>query len=87
LIDLVSVDGPLGRKGGAPAGTHGRNVDHICLRIEPFDGEALATHLSRCGAPPLAPAATNFGAEGFGPSLYFQDPDGNTIELKGPSAP
>ncbi len=26
----------------------------------------------------------NFGAEGNGPSLYVHDPDGNTIELKGP---
>jgi len=83
MIDLVAVHGPLGRKGGAAAGTEGRNVDHVCLRVEPFDEPALVQHLVAMGAAPLAPATTNFGAEGNGPSLYFHDPDGNTIELKG----
>ena len=26
-----------------------------------------------------------YGAEGYGPSLYFSDPEGNLVELKGPS--
>ena len=86
LIDLVAVDGPLGLKGGEPAGAEGRNVDHICLRVEPFDEAALVAHLAEIGVVPLGPAATNFGAEGFGPSLYFQDPEGNTIEFKGPAS-
>lgn len=85
MIDLVSVDGTLGARGGAAAGEEGRNVDHLCLRIEPFDEAALRTHLARFGLAPVGPAETNFGAEGDGPSLYFTDPDGNTIELKGPS--
>lgn len=85
MIDLVSVDGTLGARGGAAAGEEGRNVDHLCLRIDPFDEAALHTHLARFGLAPVGPAETNFGAEGDGPSLYFTDPDGNTIELKGPS--
>lgn len=85
MIDLVSVDGTLGARGGAAAGEEGRNVDHLCLRIEPFDEAVLRTHLARFGLAPIGPAETNFGAEGDGPSLYFVDPDGNTIELKGPS--
>lgn len=84
MIDLVSVDGALGARGGAPASDEGRNVDHLCLRIEPFDEVALRAHLADAGITP-SPTATNFGAEGDGPSLYFKDPDGNTIELKGPS--
>ena len=28
-----------------------------------------------------------YGAEGAGPSLYITDPDGNTVELKGPATP
>lgn len=86
LIDLVSLDGPLGRQGGAGPSVEGRNVDHLCLRIEPFDAEGLQRHLAQHGAPPLGPVAINFGAEGDGPSLYLQDPDGNTVELKGPAA-
>jgi hypothetical protein len=36
---------------------------------------------------PTGDASQNFGAEGVGPPLYFTDPEGNVIELKGPSAP
>ena len=25
-----------------------------------------------------------YGAEGHGPSMYIRDPDGNTVEIKGP---
>jgi glyoxylase I family protein len=85
MIDLVSIDGPLGSTGGAPPQAQGRNVDHLCLRIEPFDEAGLTDHLRACGATPRGPATVNFGAEGQGPSLYFTDPDGNVIELKGPA--
>lgn len=86
MIDLVDVHGKLGLSGGAAAGDQARNVDHVCLRIEPFDEAALVTHLARHGLQPLGPAQANFGAEGDGPSIYLRDPDGNTIELKGPAA-
>lgn len=83
LIDLVGVDGELGRRGGrAPAGD-ARNMDHLCLRIEPFDTVALAAHLRSHGVEPSRPG-TRYGAEGAGESLYIDDPEGNTIELKGP---
>ena len=86
MIDIIAVDGKLGRRGGAAAGEDARNLDHLCLRIEPFDETALVAHLAAHGLAPHAPASSNFGAEGEGPSLYFDDPDGNTIELKGSSA-
>ncbi len=41
LIDLVTVDGKLGREGGAAPGPEGRNMDHLCLRVDPFDGQAI----------------------------------------------
>lgn len=85
MIDLVSVDGRLGERGGSAAGTEGRNLDHLCLRIEPFDEAAIVEHLAQHGIAAHGPATANFGAEGEGPSLYFADPDGNTLELKGPS--
>ncbi|HDS1649366.1 VOC family protein [Stenotrophomonas maltophilia] len=86
MIDLVSLDGSLGQRGGRGPDAQGRNTDHLCLRITPFDEAALAAHLRAFGVPVAGPAEVNFGAEGDGPSLYFNDPDGNTLELKGPAA-
>jgi glyoxylase I family protein len=84
MIDLVAVDGELGRRGGAPAASEGRNVDHFCLRIEPFDAAALVSHLTAHGVT-ASEIKSRFGAEGTGPSLYITDPEGNGVELKGPS--
>lgn len=86
LIDLVPVDGPLGSKGGAAPGAEGRNMDHFCLRVEPFDAAAIIAHLRAHGADP-APVASRYGAEGQGPSIYVSDPEGNVVELKGPPGP
>jgi catechol 2,3-dioxygenase-like lactoylglutathione lyase family enzyme len=83
LIDLVTPDGPLGRQGGALAGSEGRNVDHLCLRIEPFDEAAIRAWLARHGVAVHGQVQNNFGAEGNGPSMYITDPDGNSVELKG----
>jgi glyoxylase I family protein len=86
LIDLVPIDGPLGRKGGAAPGTEGRNLDHFCLRVDPFDANTIIAHLREHGANP-APVASRYGAEGQGPSIYVTDPEGNVVELKGPPGP
>lgn len=86
LIDLVPVDGPLGKKGGAPAGKDARNLDHFCLQVEPFDGEAIIAHLRRHGCDP-GPIESRYGANGQGPSIYVPDPEGNMVELKGPPWP
>lgn len=85
LIDLVTPDGPLGKQGGALAGKEGRNVDHLCLRIEPFDEAAIRALMARHGVPVHGEVQNNFGAEGNGPSIYITDPDGNSVELKGPA--
>ncbi len=82
MIDLVDDAGPLGRKGGPPAGPDGHNMDHFCLRVAPFDGAAIAAHLRAHGVEP-SEIDTRFGAEGDGPSLYLDDPEGNRVELKG----
>jgi glyoxylase I family protein len=81
LIDLVPVDGPLGRAGGAPPGSDGRNVDHVALRVKTPDPDALHAELERRGLEP-SPLERRYGAEGYGRSLYLKDPDGNTIELR-----
>jgi catechol 2,3-dioxygenase-like lactoylglutathione lyase family enzyme len=74
MIDLVIADG---------AGP-GRNMDHFCLRVEPFDQQAIVAHLERHGVA-VGDIRQRFGAEGNGPSIYLTDPEGNTVELKGPS--
>ncbi|QXH44568.1 VOC family protein [Pseudomonas xanthosomatis] len=83
LIDLVATDGPLGRQGGAAPGREGHNLDHLCLRIEPFDEPALRAHLQAAGVQ-VEPAEQRYGADGEGLSVYCLDPDGNRVELKGP---
>jgi len=83
LIDLVALDGPLGRAGGAAPGTEGRNLDHFCLRVDPFDEAAIRAHLAAHGVD-AGPTAQRYGAEGEGPSIYLADPQGNVVELKGP---
>jgi glyoxylase I family protein len=83
MLDLVPVDGKLGRIGGAAPGREGRNVDHVCFRVEPFDDAAIRAHLAAHGVD-AGPVESRFGAEGEGPSIYLQDPEGNMIELKGP---
>jgi len=84
LIDLVTVDGTLGRQGGAPPGPEGRNLDHLCLRVESFDADLISAHLSQFGVE-AGEVASRYGAEGEGPSIYVKDPEGNVVELK--SAP
>ena len=83
LIDLVPVDGKLGSAGGAPPGNEGRNLDHFCLRVEPFEEAAIRQQLARHGHA-AGPVEKRYGAEGEGPSIYVTDPEGNVVELKGP---
>jgi glyoxylase I family protein len=84
MIDLVEVNGPLGKSGGAAPGSEGRNMDHLCLRVEPFDQQSIVAHLERHGVK-IGDIRNRFGAEGNGISIYITDPEGNTVELKGPS--
>ena len=84
MIDLVEVDGPLGKPGGAPPGREARNMDHLCLRVEPFDQAAIVSHLEKHNVQ-VGEIRNRFGAEGNGTSIYLVDPEGNTVELKGPS--
>lgn len=83
LIDLVPVDGELGRAGGAAPGREGRNLDHFCLRVEPFDETTIRQTLQTHGAL-AGPLEQRNGAEGEGASIYVTDPEGNVVELKGP---
>jgi catechol 2,3-dioxygenase-like lactoylglutathione lyase family enzyme len=83
LIDLVTVEGPLGSAGGGAPSRWGRNMDHFCLRVDPFNAAAIQSYLREHGFHP-GEVASRYGAEGQGPSIYVEDPEGNTVELKGP---
>jgi len=83
LVDLVPVDGSLGLAGGSPPNPDGtgHNVDHVCFRVSPWD-DRVVDHLAAHGIP--AEISTRYGAEGYGPSIYLSDPEGNRLELRGP---
>jgi glyoxylase I family protein len=86
MIDLVPIDGKLGKAGGAAPGSDAKNLDHFCLRVEPFNEQSIREHLLR-HCIEAGPVESRYGAEGEGPSIYLTDPDGNVVELKGPARP
>ena len=83
LIDLVSIDGKLGRHGGAAPGSEGHNMDHLCLRVEGYDEASILAHLKAHDVR-VGGLGSRYGAQGEGPSIYLYDPQGNMVELKGP---
>ena len=83
MVDLVPVGGKLGAAGGAAPSREGRNLDHFCFRVEPFDENAIRNQLAAHGIE-AGPLESRNGAEGEGPSIYISDPEGNVVELKGP---
>lgn len=86
LIDFVDVEGRIGLQRGAAPSDEGHNVDHVCFRVLPWDGEAILRHLASHGIAETE-VASRYGAEGQGPSIYITDPEGNGLELKGPPWP
>lgn len=86
LIDLVPLSGKIGSAGGAAPGIEGRNVDHFAIQVTPYDDEAIREYLGARGVE-LGETRIRGGAEGEGPAIYIKDPEGNTVELKGPADP
>ncbi|MBS0537382.1 MAG: VOC family protein [Proteobacteria bacterium] len=74
MLDLVPGERPRS----------GANMDHLCFQVTPFDRAAMEQRLSPFGIA-LGETAERYGAQGKGQSVYFSDPEGNRIELKGPS--
>ena len=75
LLDIVGV---------SDRDQPGRNLEHFCFRVDPYDEETIRARLEAAGAP-IVKAGQGYGAEGRGPNIYFKDPDGNVVEFKGPS--
>src|SRR5438477_10424393 len=83
LVQLRAGTGMIDLVPGAPGEDRGRNMDHFAIRIAEMDVPALTAHLKRHGIDP-GEVRRRYGAEGYGSSIYITDPDGNTVELKGP---
>ena len=81
LLDLIPMDSELGREKGRNS-SQGGNLDHFCLRVDPFDEELISERAVWAGGTP-SDVSERYGADGFGPSMYIEDPEGNVIELKG----
>jgi glyoxylase I family protein len=81
LIDVLEAGGGGAQMLSEEARDDARNVDHFCLTIDPFDAPRLRAYLISRGVAP-GEVAMRYGAEGEGPSLYFEDPAGNGVELK-----
>lgn len=63
--------------------TDGSTLDHVCIRVDPFDEAAMLAYFESVGVEVVGHGPRK-GAEGVGPSVYVKDPDGNVVELKGP---
>jgi glyoxylase I family protein len=61
------------------------NVDHVCLAIATPDLDAVLRYLVTAGVETIGEPMVRYGACGYGLSIYCRDPEGNVIELKGPS--
>ena len=80
LIDLVPIGSELGGK--YPSDPDKPNMDHFCLKLEDEDWPRIQSHL-RANRVECKEPVRRYGADGFGLSLYIEDPEGNVVELKG----
>lgn len=82
LIVLWDTTHP-GAASAVPPVKGGRNVDHVCINLSPFDVSELIGHLNSHMVA-IDRTAFHGGARGMGESIYIFDPFGNKLELKGP---
>jgi len=74
IIDLFPP--PLWR------GSSAQNPNHLCLTTTEAGFHAIEARLAERGVAVTRRADHNFGARGFGRSLYFDDRDGVAIEVR-----
>lgn len=81
LIDLVRVDSKLGVLGGGPPSKTENNLDHFCLQLKMISEEEIKNYLKSHNIS-VSEFADRYGAQGTGRSIYINDPEGNTVELR-----
>lgn len=84
IVQLRIGDSLLDLVPGPRRSAKGINLDHFALRVARFDPASLKRRLARYGIAP-GDVKERYGAKGYGPSIYFNDPDGNMVEFKGPA--
>lgn len=82
LIDLVHVDGVLGRRHASAGEPGGHNMDHLCLSVANLSLDRIRRHLKVHGVA-IGEVSRRFGATGEAETIYLKDIEGNGIELKG----
>jgi catechol 2,3-dioxygenase-like lactoylglutathione lyase family enzyme len=66
---------------GGDAGGH--VINHVCLNMNASSYEKVKSRLKDKGISVKAGPESSFGAKGYTPhSVYFEDPDGNIIEIR-----
>jgi len=58
------------------------NPNHVCLTTDQATAEAVEQRLAAREVPVHTRRPRTFGAQGYGTSYYFNDPDGVTIEVR-----
>jgi len=58
------------------------NPNHFCLTMAQPEVRNLRRRLASRKVPILSESKRNYGARGYGVSVYFPDPDGITVEVK-----
>lgn len=79
LIDLIDTGDALHTK--KTPHSPSPNLLHFCLTIEQKINQSLLNHLTLQGYK-VSKVNYNYGAQGFGDSVYIDDPCGNIVELK-----
>lgn len=82
LLVLIDLADPKGAK-ARPDHVAGKNMDHFCISVGPFDKDSLKAHLEKHNVE-IVNEAFHGGARGMGEAIYINDPFGNMVELKGP---
>ena len=75
MIDLIDA------KDNSPS-VGAENMDHFAVRLDSFNEPEIRSFLTEHGIA-SGEATSRYGAEGDGPAIYIEDPDGNKVELKG----
>jgi len=86
IIDLIDLGALPDAAPGPGSDSAVRDMDHFAVRIDVYDETEIKAYLDSHGIEPSDVQVSVYGAEGNGPALYIQDPDGNTVELKGPGS-